>query len=414
MPNGGTDNCMNCGLNRANQRSAQIKGLNPHNRITFCTVRDLVIQSGHAWTYCEYSHGHYWRDPEDKNNFLSEEKLAQLDSSEPVYTVGVSNEGYSRIPYFKGIAPVPLTAPGKCELCEAEFKKGVWITSFATDNSFNFGFCCNDHYKTWQENITNVTKPVGKQAELFEAIEKKDIEKAAQTISEILSLALTGHFEDGQVRVHPLSFENEQSWSPIHLAILKFDDNEELSKLITGMCSYHPLIHNHFVWSPIHLAAYLGKTGALSTLLEIVATNKEIHEDAIYKKDLFGKTPAEIAGSEGHTEALDLLFEKTYQTEKQKNEALLKACEKGNLFLTEELVKRGADVNTKGHRDWTPLMNAAYHAGDRTIVTFLLDKGADKSQKNKSGKDVLDELRPWSSNTNTSMIELIEKYVTHP
>ena len=185
------------------------------------------------------------------------------------------------------------------------------------------------------------------------------------------------------------------------------DDDDQLYALLEIMCFKQPMLFNHHGWSPVHLAAYLGKDGAVKELIELYRSS----QDQIIKRDLFGKSPVDIAAQEGHLKVIELLLPLTYTNQQELDNALLFASKQGNLFLAEALVNAGADVNTRGHRDWTPLMNAAYHASDLTLTTYLLDQGADKTLKNLSGKDVMDELRPWSTNTNESLLELIEKHV---
>jgi len=407
MPNGGSDNCMNCALNGANQRSAQIKGFNPDSRVSFCTVRDIVIQSGSAWTYCHYSHGHYWGETEEKGTFISQEALNKLDPSEPMYTVGARSGGYQRIPYFKGISPHTQGPMGNCTLCNEGFEEGVWITSYATDNEFDFGFCCNEHYEIWATKIDDELKLTDDQNQLFEHIENNRTEKARELAYTFIYILENTTPSNIKPRTHPLSFTNDQSWTPVHYALLKLDDDDQLYALLEIMCFKQPMLFNHHGWSPVHLAAYLGKDGAVKELIELYRSS----QDQIIKRDLFGKSPVDIAAQEGHLKVIELLLPLTYTNQQELDNALLFASKQGNLFLAEALVNAGADVNTRGHRDWTPLMNAAYHASDLTLTTYLLDQGADKTLKNLSGKDVMDELRPWSTNTNESLLELIEKHV---
>ena len=406
MPNGGSDNCMNCALNRANQRSNAIKGFDPDNRIAFCTLRNLVIQSGRAWTYCNYSQSHYWTDTEVKGTYISEEEIHKFDPSKPVFTTGVKSEGYQRIPYYKGNAPHTDGGSKTCALCNKSFDRGVWLTSYATNGGFDHGFCSNEHYDYWVNNIGEKQLLSQEHTNLLEAIENGNITDIKNTLEKV-----TSSHKDSNHRKHPLSFTNDQGWSPIHLALIKLADNDDLSNLLEFMSADFPLLYNHHGWSPIHLAAYLGKGIALKTLLEVNYSDSE--RNNLNKKDLFGRHPVDIAASEGHLDAVSQLLNNTYKTQEEKDKGLLTACKTGNLFLAEALVKNGANVNTTGHRNWTPLMNAAYFASDPTLVTFLLDQGAEKYFKNKSGKDVLDELRPWASNSNVMLIKLIENHKKH-
>ena len=402
MPNGGTDNCMNCSFNRANQPAERIKGMDPRSRIAFCSLRNIVIQSGSSYTYCKYSN--YRQDHEERSSLFDDPH-----PNVPIKTIGAEVDGYGRVPYFKGIAPHTHGGIGNCTLCNEEFEEGIWITSYATDDEFNFGFCCNQHYETWATHVESEVKLTDLQDKLFNLIDEENFIDARGIAYLLRTRAEEFDKTPSNIkkRSYPLTFTNEQSWSPIHFALLKYDDGDELLSFIDLACDNDaPIIYNPFSWSPIHLSAYLGKSNAFNALIEIY---KDYPKDLI-KKDLFNRSPIEIAAKEGHLEIVQILLPFSYTSVEQKNEALLAATKNGNLFLAEALINSGADVNCRGDRDWTPLMNAAYHASDHTLTIYLLDQGADKTLKNLSGKTVMDELRPWSTNESSSLLELIEKH----
>lgn len=58
------------------------------------------------------------------------------------------------------------------------------------------------------------------------------------------------------------------------------------------------------------------------------------------------------------------------------DEALVAACEKGNLLIARHLCDSGADVNAINQAGWTPLMSAV-DRGDFAVVELLCDRGAD-------------------------------------
>ncbi len=58
------------------------------------------------------------------------------------------------------------------------------------------------------------------------------------------------------------------------------------------------------------------------------------------------------------------------------NDELLTACRKGDLASAQQLLAKGADMETKTPYGQTPLYLAAIN-GHEDVVRFLLDKGAD-------------------------------------
>jgi ankyrin repeat protein len=66
------------------------------------------------------------------------------------------------------------------------------------------------------------------------------------------------------------------------------------------------------------------------------------------------------------------------------NNALIYTVRYGHQELTELLIARGANVNAKGRKDWTPLMVAAGR-GDNAMVKSLISRGADVNARNTYG-----------------------------
>ncbi|MCX6771533.1 MAG: ankyrin repeat domain-containing protein [Candidatus Micrarchaeota archaeon] len=86
------------------------------------------------------------------------------------------------------------------------------------------------------------------------------------------------------------------------------------------------------------------------------------------------------------------------------------AAFRGNLELVKSLVENGADVNSKGPGDATPLHDAVTMSHAKVkgadyegIVCFLIEKGADVNAKNKMGYLPLDFAK------NKKVIELLRK-----
>ena len=65
------------------------------------------------------------------------------------------------------------------------------------------------------------------------------------------------------------------------------------------------------------------------------------------------------------------------------------ACNRGHIFIVEELLKAGSDVNARGYNNDTPLIDAAVN-GHHHLVKLLLRYGADYTLTNNSSKTAID------------------------
>lgn len=135
MPNGGTDNCMNCPHNRANHTPINIKTALRRTRVPFCTVHQIPVWD-HAWTYC--------------SNYAKEEP----NIYSPIYASGLYESGYARIPWLGFAEPVRNFAVTKCETCGNSTESGLLME--VPELEVRAEFCCNDHYHHWwQEQYNN-------------------------------------------------------------------------------------------------------------------------------------------------------------------------------------------------------------------------------------------------------------------
>ena len=66
------------------------------------------------------------------------------------------------------------------------------------------------------------------------------------------------------------------------------------------------------------------------------------------------------------------------------DEILLKSCETGDLKRVEELIYRGADINTTDDKGCTPLMKACKY-NNLEVVKYLIDNGANIHMKCDNG-----------------------------
>ena len=130
MPNGGTDNCMNCAHNRANQQSTNVKSAPSQTRLAFCGVHQIPVWD-RAWTYC------------------SNIRASEPDVTVLINTIGLHSEGYARIPWFGRTPPVRTGQIERCEVCGSGAEEGLVINSEAL--GIDVSFCSNAHYVEWYE-----------------------------------------------------------------------------------------------------------------------------------------------------------------------------------------------------------------------------------------------------------------------
>ena len=333
MPNGGTDNCMNCAHNRANQQSANVKSAPRYTRQSFCSVHNIPMWD-HAWTYC------------------SNINTPEPDIEVPINTVGLYSEGYSRIPWLGRTAPIRKENIARCAICNSGETEGLAIDSDAL--GLHVEFCSNDHYREWQ---------------------------AAQTDS--------------------LGFERCYSIdrNPLHEAVLR-GDLEQLESLTSDSEALNKA--DHFGWSPLHLAAFMGFEAGVNTLIKAGATAKA--------RDAIGELPVDLAGSEGHTGIVNLLQQVTYVTTEEKETALLKAAADGNLELVEVLINADTSIECTDYRGRTPLLLSVW-GGHYTTSVFLLDHGANVHVEDEYGNSPVKTVDTWNSRNPSELHRLIHEWI---
>jgi hypothetical protein len=125
MPNGGPDNCSNCGFNRRNlgiwRNPLPAEGQPP-----YCEIRGVFVTADH-WTYCQNWHTR------------SREPVG------PVYASGLYEGGYHRIPWHGSVEPEQM-GPGNCAECHRPFADGLQIPIV---EGAPLQFCSNLHYLEW-------------------------------------------------------------------------------------------------------------------------------------------------------------------------------------------------------------------------------------------------------------------------
>jgi len=138
MPNGGTDCCGNCNLNRAVQDlgQGQVEDRERFWNRSHCMLRDVDITRPFS-TYCP--------------NFSDKETVAFApDDVEPRGRIsGTGLAGYPiRIPWNGNDEPrtgVHVT----CLVCRCEALAGIEVN----DDGDVLGLCCDRHYVTWWKQV---------------------------------------------------------------------------------------------------------------------------------------------------------------------------------------------------------------------------------------------------------------------
>jgi hypothetical protein len=129
MPNGGPDNCSTCGFNRRN-RGVWRNPTPDEQQLPMCEIRGLTVLADH-WTYCQNWH------------------TRTHTPVGPVYSSGLYESGYHRIPWHGVIEPQQIEV-GVCFECGETFSDGIAV---AAVESAPWEFCCNLHYLQWWKRL---------------------------------------------------------------------------------------------------------------------------------------------------------------------------------------------------------------------------------------------------------------------
>jgi hypothetical protein len=333
MPNGGTDNCMNCHHNRANQPSENTKAARRDTRISFCNLHQIPIRN-RAWTYCTNI---------GKRN---------ADPRLPVFSVGISKEGYDRIPWFGRTKPATERRVRSCTVCGQPSSNGIEISDRPLGSRVRF--CSNEHYRRWHEE----------------------------------QRTLLGHeamYDIGRNELQDALLEGDHQ------------------RIESTMQSESDLEHlDGFGWTALHISSYLGMDTVVRELLK-----RGAHAN---RMDKMGQFPIDLAGSEGHLSVVSILLPLTYSDDRARERALLDAATAGNLAVVESLISAGTDIECKDYRGRTPLLLAVWE-GHFTTAVFLLDHGADVRVEDEYGNSPLKTVTEWSTRGMSELRVLIHEWL---
>ena len=132
MANGGHDNCLTCGFNRANSGQWGFppeEDLEAWTRPGHCTIRQTDIPNP-LMTFCA--------------NYRTRETAPRGE----IYSEGLTEEActYPRIPWHAGQGPRMKDSAGQCGVCGRSFTRGIRL---ALRDGSTLRFCCNAHYLKW-------------------------------------------------------------------------------------------------------------------------------------------------------------------------------------------------------------------------------------------------------------------------
>jgi ankyrin repeat protein len=349
MPNGGTDCCMNCAHNRANQEVVDLKNVDRHNRIPFCMPRYIAVHD-RAWTYCG-----------DFNHI----EAKPIDPTGPIYSSGQIDGGYERIPWYGSIEP-HLQSIGSCQICDASADRGL---ALVMDGGPSLEFCSNGHYEKWVEGNPLIST----------------LGDDEQNLCRFLKEGMDGEVDRLLSSGVGVNFKDDYGRSPLHWAAFS-GKSSMAKKLVASGADVNAT--NRVGWTPLHCAAFFGWEDAIKTLMKSGA-------DPL-AKDFHGMRAIELAGSEGHSNIVSILLEDSYASDQEMEQALLLAAEQGNLASVVALIDRGADIECIDGSGWTPLLKAVYE-GHVTVSVYLLDQGAKIDAENKYGYTAYSITNTWKT-----------------
>ncbi|XP_071094367.1 serine/threonine-protein phosphatase 6 regulatory ankyrin repeat subunit B-like [Haliotis cracherodii] len=112
----------------------------------------------------------------------------------------------------------------------------------------------------------------------------------------------------------------------------------------------------------------------------------------INRKGKFTKTPVMLAAMRGHLDLYNLLVSEGADlslTDKETNDCLKLACERGSLPIVKHLLSlKTFDINRTGWFNQTPVMSAAF-SGHLDVYNLLVSEGANLQLTDALGKDCL-------------------------
>lgn len=131
--------------------------------------------------------------------------------------------------------------------------------------------------------------------------------------------------------------------------------------------------------TPLIYACMSGRIGAVKTLIEECDSEIDINHASNN-----GKRPIMIAVEQGYNDIVKYLLSKganALDTKKQKKNALIRACQNGQIHVASTLLKHGVHADLPDSSGNTPCHYAAAY-GWLNILKLLIDSGATPNLQN--------------------------------
>ncbi len=329
MPNGGTDNCMNCQHNRANHASVNVKTAPRSTRLSFCSIHNIPVHD-RAWTYCR--------------NIYS----ANQDKWLPINTIGLHSEGYARIPWLGRTAPHRVANIKSCAIC-GDMEVGLEGLGLRSHSLvIDVTFCSNDHYRQW---IQSQIRDVGLENlyDIGRSVVHDDVLNNDHAKARVFS---------GFAIDHQDSF----GWTALHLAAYLGQADSVRKLLVLGAS---PTLTDLSRLRPIALAGSEGHTDVVSVLLEHSFPDESSKEEGLL-----------IAATNGNLELVEALVNLSTNvecTDYRGRTPLLLAVWEGHYTTAVFLLDQGADVLVSDKYANTPLniVDTWQTTGNRSLRNLI-------------------------------------------